>query len=170
MKYPNVLYTTLLAALLVAPLVFSHKVTEPYPAVLLPSGSETVKTTGNQIICSRTAIYGKLPGGDAWIRLSPSQFLYPIPVEFFSSLAGRYFGLMPSEHQVLKLGALTIDLQPRVSDEDIKRGKQWFRDRLSKNGYNSDVLRVTQEVATFRRSDGAQITVRYQDEKLLDLR
>ena len=65
---------------------------------------------------------------------------------------------------------ITIDTQHKVSENDVKSGKQWLRARLSQNGYDSDVLRITQEVVTYRRSDGAQMAVRYQDEKLLGLR
>jgi hypothetical protein len=169
-KYPNVLYTTLLAACLVIPFALRLRFTEPYPAVLLPSGAGTIKTAADKIDCNRTAIYGKLPGRDAWIRLSPWQFLYPIPVEFFPPLAERYFGLIPGAHRILKIGVITIDQQPKVTEDDVKSGKQWFRTRLSENGYDSDVLRITQEVVTFRRSDGEQMAVQYQDEKLLDLR
>jgi hypothetical protein len=169
-KYPNILYTALLAAFLLIPFAIRFGFTELYPAVLLPSGGGTVKTTADQIDCNRTAIYGRLAGHEAWIRLSPWQFFHPIPVEFFPPLAERYFGLSPSAHRILKLGVITIDPQHKLSGDDVKRGKQWFRARLSENGYDGNVLRITQEVVTFRRSDGAEMAVRYQDEKLLDLR
>ena len=65
---------------------------------------------------------------------------------------------------------VTIDTRHKVGEDDVKSGKQWFRARLSENGFDSDVLRITQEVVTFRRSDGEQMAVQYQDEKLLDLR
>jgi hypothetical protein len=136
----------------------------------MPSGTGTIKATGDQIDTDITAIYGRITDRDAWIRLSPSRFLHPIPVEYFPLLAERYFGLGPSAHRVLKVGTITIDTRPKTSEEDVKSAKQWLRARLTENGYFDDVLRVTQEVVTFRRSDGAQIAVRYQDEKVLDLR
>src|SRR5258708_20567570 len=101
MKYPNVLYTTLLSASLLVPFAIRLGLTEPYPAVLLPSWSATIKTTGDQIDTNITAIYGRTIGRDAWVRLSPSRFLHPIPVEFFSLLAERYFRLSPSAHRIL---------------------------------------------------------------------
>jgi hypothetical protein len=170
MKYPNVLYTTLLSAFLLVPFGIRLAFTEPYPAVLLPTGAATIKATGDQIDTNITAIYGRIIGRDGWIRVSPSRFLHPIPVEYFPHLAERYFGLSPSAHRVLKVGAITIDSEHKISEEDVKSAKQWLRARLTEGGYDDNVLRITQEVVTFRRSDGAQIAVRYEDEKVLNLR
>jgi hypothetical protein len=78
--------------------------------------------------------------------------------------------LSPSAQRVLKLGPITIDTQHKTSEEDVKNAKRWFRGRLTESGYDDNVLRITQEVVTFRRSDGAQIGARYQDEKIVDLR
>ncbi len=170
MKYLNVLYTSLLAAVLVVPFLIRAGPTEPYPAVLLPSGAGKVNATGDRIDSDRTAIYAKSPGHDAWIRLSPEEFLHPVPVQYFPTLAQRYFGLVPTPHQILKLGFLAIDTQPKISDEEVKSAKQWLRQRLTATGYDDSQLRVTQETVTFRRSDGAEIATQYQDDKILDLR
>lgn len=170
MTYPNLLYTTLLSAFLLVPFAIRLGLTEPYPAVLLPTGAATINATGDQIDTSITAIYGRMIGSDGWIRLSPSRFLHPIPVEYFPHLAERYFGLSPSPHRVFKVGPITIDTEHKISEEDVKSAKQWLRPRLTEGGYDDNVLRITQEVATFRRSDGTQIAVRYEDEKVLDLR
>lgn len=169
MKCPNLLYTILLAIILVVPFLIRAGPTEPYPAVLLPSGAGKVNSTGQQIDSDRTAIYAKLAGHDAWIRLSPGELLHPVPVQYFPTLAQRYFGLVPTPHQILKLGFLAIDTQPKISDEDVKGAKQWLRQRLTETGYDDGVLRVTQEIVTFRRSDGAEMATRYQDDKILDL-
>lgn len=170
MKYPNVLYTSLLATVLIVPFLIRAGPTEPYPAVLLPSGAGKVNATGELTDSDRTAIYAKSPGHDAWIRLSPAEFLHPVPVQYFPTLAQRYFGLLPTPHQILKLGFLAIDTQPKISDEEIKSAKQWLRQRLTETGYDDSVLRVTEETVTFRRSDGAEMATRYQDDKILDLR
>jgi hypothetical protein len=170
MKYPNVLYTSLLAAILVVPFLIRAGPTEPYPAVLLPSGAGRANATGKLIDSDRTAIYAKSAGHDAWIRLSPAEFLYPVPVPYFRTLAQRYFGLIATPHQILKLGSLAIDTQPKISDEDVKSAKQWLRQRLTETGYDDSVLRVTQEIVTFRRSDGTEMGTQYQDDKILDLR
>lgn len=170
MKYPNLLYTTLLSASLLVPFAIRLRFTEPYPAVLLPSGPGTFNATGDQFDCDRAVIYGRVAGRDAWIDLSPSQFLHPIPVQYFPPLAQRYFGLSPSERGILKAGVITINPQHKVSAEDVKSAKRWFRARLTENGYDDNVLRITQEVVTFRRSDSAEVAVRYQDEKIFDLR
>ena len=80
-KYPSVLYTILLATFLLIPFALRFAVTEPYPAVLLPSGAGTIKTTANQIVCNRTAIYARFPGRDAWISLSPWHcILFPFNI------------------------------------------------------------------------------------------
>jgi len=169
MKYPNILYTTLLSASLLVPFAIRLGLTEPYPAVLLPSGPGTTKATSDKIHASITAIYGRVTGRDGWIRLSPARFLYPIPVEFFTHLAEQYFGLSPSAYRLLKVGGITIDTQRKTSEEDIKRAKEWFRARLTESGCDDNLLRITREAVTFRRSNSDQLTVRHQDEKILDL-
>jgi hypothetical protein len=170
MKCPNLLYTGLLATFLIVPFLLRVGPIEPYPAVLLPSGAGKVNATGKQIDSDRTAIYGRLADHDAWIRLPPSEFLHPVPVQYFPTLAQRYFGLIPTPHYILKLGFIKIDTQPKISDEDVKRAKQWLRQRLTETGFDDSVLRITQEIVTFRRSDGAEMATRYQDDKILDLR
>ena len=68
-------------------------------------------------------------------------------------------------------GGVAIRIDPhKVSEEDIKYAKQWFRARLSRNGCTDEVLRITQEVVTLRPSDGSQIAVRYQNDKVFELR
>jgi hypothetical protein len=120
----------------------------------------------------RNAIYGRVASRDDWIRLSPLQLLYPIPPQYFPLLAQRYFGLAPVRQipNKTKVGvAITIDPR-KVSEEEVKNAKQWFRARLNKSGCNDDVLRITQEVVTVRRSDSREIGVRYQDDKVFELR
>jgi len=96
MKYPNILYTALLSGILLVPFAIREfaPTLEPYPAVLLPSGGGLIKTA-DQMDFDRISIYGRVAGRDDWIRLSPSQFLNPVPAEFFLPLAQRYFGLSP---------------------------------------------------------------------------
>jgi hypothetical protein len=167
MKYPNLVYTILLSVLLFVPFAVRFGFTEPYPAVLLPSGAGTIKV-GDHI--NRTAIYGRKIGSDAWTNLSPSQFLHPIPIEFFPNLAERSFGLSPSPYRVFKLGPIKIDTQRKLSQEDVESAKQWLGARLAQDGYEANALRITQEVLTLRQSQDAPVAVRCQDEKVLDLR
>jgi hypothetical protein len=175
MKYPDLVYTTLLSALLLVPFAISYlaPTLEPYPAVLLPSGAGVIKATGDQIDLLKNTIYGRAAGRDAWTRLSPSQFLNPVPYEFFQDLAKRYFGLSPSgpiAHSIHGVG-LVITIDPhKVSEDEVRNAKQWLRARLNRSGCDDSLLRITQEVVTLRPSDGAEIAVRYQDDKVFVLR
>jgi hypothetical protein len=75
MKYPNLLYTTLLFAFLVIPFAISCVTPlEPYPAVLLPSWAGRIKITEDQMDFDGTAIYGRVVGRDIWTRLVPTEF------------------------------------------------------------------------------------------------
>jgi hypothetical protein len=173
MKFPNILYTALLSGFLLVPFAIREfaPTLEPYPAVLLPSGAGLIKMA-DQMDFDRTAIYGRVVGHDAWTRLSPSQFLNPLPPQFFPPLAQRYFGLSPIgpiTHTIKGGVVIRIDTH-KVSEEEVKNAKQWFRARLSGSGCDDSVLRITQEVVTLRRSDGAEIAVRYQNDKVFELR
>jgi hypothetical protein len=174
MKYPNILYTTLLSGFLLVPFAIREvaRTLEPYPAVLLPSGGGTIKTTEDQIDLDRRRIYGRVAGGGAWTSLSPTQFLDPIPTEFFFPLADRYFELSPFgsvTHWITGGVVIKIDTH-KLTEEDVKNAKQWFRARLKGIGCDDNVLRITQEAVTVRRSDGAEIAVRYEDDKVFELR
>jgi hypothetical protein len=59
MKYPDLVCTTLLSGFLLVPFVIRTlaPTLEPYPAVLLPSGTGTIKMTGGQIDLDRIVIY-----------------------------------------------------------------------------------------------------------------
>jgi hypothetical protein len=174
MKYPNMLYTALLFAILVVPFAISFvaPVLEPYPAVLLPSGADRIKVSEDQMHFERTAIYGRVAAHEAWIRLFPLKFLYPVPPQHFPLLAQRYFGLSSVGPVVerTKVGFI-ITINPRkVSEEEVKNSKQWLRARLNESGCDNNVLRITQEVVTVRRSTGKETAIRYQNDKVFDLR
>ena len=175
MKYPNTLYTILLFGFLLIPFVLRNlaPILEPYPAVLLPGAGVIRLTQDDKIDFTRPAIYGRAAGRGAWTRLSPVQFLQPLPPEFFPSLAQRYFGLSPMDpigYSIRSSGvAFKIDTH-KVTDDDIKNAKQWFRVRLNESGCDDNALRITQELVTFRLSDGAELAVRYQDDKVFELR
>jgi hypothetical protein len=172
MKYPNMLYTALLSAFLVVPFVIATlaPVLEPYPAVLLPTGGGRIKTTEDQMDFGRLVIYGRVADRDAWTRLSPPKFLGPIPAEFFSTLVQHYFGLIPVPIANRTRVGVVITIDPRkVPEEEVKNAKQWLRARLKDSGCDDNVLRISQEVVTFRRSDGAEIGVRSENDKVFDL-
>jgi hypothetical protein len=174
MKYPNMLYTALLSAFLVVPfaICFLAPALEPYPAVILPGGGGRIKTTEDQMDFGRISIYGRVAGRDAWTRLSPPKFLSPIPAEFFPPLVQRNFGLSPVGPIAIRTRVgvvITIDTR-KVGEEEVKNAKQWFRARLNGSGCDDNVLRITQEVVTFRPSDGAEIAVRSENDKVFELR
>jgi hypothetical protein len=174
MKYPNMLYTAFLSAILVVPFAISFvaPVLEPYPAVLLPSGADRIKVAEDQMDFERTAIYGRVTGHEAWIRLSPSEFLFPVPPQYFPLLAQRYFGLSPvvPVAERTKVGFLITINTRKFSEEEVNSSKQWLRARLKESGCDDDVLRITQEVVTVRRSTGKEISIRYQNDKVFALR
>lgn len=174
MKYPNVLYTALLFTFLVVPFTFRYlaPILEPYPAVLLPSGAGRIKAAEDQMDFVKTAIYGRTAGRVTWTQLSPSKFLNPVPLEFFPSLAERYFGLSPVRPRAgsNRVGPL-ITINPRkVGDAEVRNVEQWFRGRLKGSGCDDSVLRITQGVVTVRRADGAELAIRYDDDKVFNLR
>jgi hypothetical protein len=174
MKYPNILYTALLSTLLVVPyaLYALAPALQPYPALLIPGGAGRINTAGDQMELERTSIYGRVAGFDAWTRLSPPKFLSPIPAEFFPMLVERNFGLSPVRPIAIRsrVGAV-ITIQPhKVGEDELKKAKQWLRARLQASGCDANVIRITQEVVTFRRSDGVEIAVRSENDKVFELR
>ena len=174
MKYPNTLYTVVLLMVLVVPfaVAFLASPLEPDPTVILPSGAGLIKTTEDHMDLSRTSLYGKVLGSDSWTRLSPAQFLSPIPAEFFPPLAQRYFGLRTVEPAPYRTRVgVVLTVSPRKVDEkEVASAKQWLRTRLKESGCEDGLLRISQEVVTIRRSDGTELGVRNEDDKVFELR
>lgn len=66
---------------------------------------------------------------------------------------------------------MVVKINPRkVDDKEIANAKQWFRTKLKESGFEDDLLRISQEAVTIRRSDGAEIGVRNEDDKIFGLR
>ena len=75
MNYPNLLYTTLLSASLLVPFALGLALTEPYPAVLMPSWAGTIGHT-----CER-------------IRMVEGLFLVLLGPDLFASYSLFFFFL-----------------------------------------------------------------------------
>jgi phytoene dehydrogenase-like protein len=108
------------------------------------------------------ALLGRVAGRETWTRLSPSTFLNPVPLEFFPPLAELYFGLSPvgPKASSTRVGQLLAVNPRKVGDAKVRNVEQWFRGRLKGSSCEDDVLRITQEVVTVRRADGAELAVR----------
>ena len=79
-----------------------------------------------------TSIYGKVAGRDAWTRLSPPEFVSPIPDSFFSPLVQHYFGLSPVGPVANRTRVGVVITLERIRLTNVRREKgraiQWEED------------------------------------------
>jgi hypothetical protein len=94
---------------------------EPYPAVLFPAGEGKLDIGGGVVAFQRIELLSLDPEGESH-ELSPSEFLSPIPVQYWPGIATRGFGLVGKKH----------------SRAELVETIQWLRARLAAAGRERD--------------------------------
>jgi hypothetical protein len=141
-------WATLLIALgLIGPeyLRDSGRSLEPYPAVLLPKGSGTLRIKHGKIHLHRTVATGRRRG--EWEKLDVGKLMFPISEHYFSLLARRDFGLKRSKHA-----------SPRQVARE-QRTKTFLRERLAAQGFETQQLRLVVESLTIDLPSGRVLAV-----------
>jgi hypothetical protein len=128
---------------------------EPYPAVLLPKGSGTLRVKGGKIHLRRTVAIGRRRG--EWEKLDVGELMFPISEHDFSLLARRDFGLKRSKHAS----------QGQVARE--QRTKTFLRERLAAQGFETQQLRLGVESLTIDLASGRVLAARPGKKKTHDL-
>lgn len=106
---------------------------EPYPAVLLPVGRETLQRQDGDVLFRRDALGVVLPNG-LTERVDGGALIYPIPDLYWKAIALRGFGLPESA--------------------------PWIRERLAALGYlDASALRLYRERVRLTPRDQGTLTV-----------
>ena len=164
----------MLLLILVVPFLVKLKFgAEPYPAIILPSGAGKTVVGADELRIKYTALFAKEELSD-WIRVSPANLLYPIPVQYSPSIILSEFGLKdePEPIGASRISRLLIKLKflksRNSSEEEQKEVKAWLRGRLQKEGY-SPVLRVVQVEEIVSTISGEILKKETKHEKIIQL-
>ena len=88
----SVVFTVALAAMLLGP--FAVRVlsnTEPYPAILLPSGAGKIAVRGSEATFKHLTLYAHDSAGHL-VPIDPRRLLAPIPTHYLYAIAANDFG------------------------------------------------------------------------------
>jgi len=122
---------------------------EPYPAVVLPLGIGLFDVDQNHIEIRSTQIMGLNEEGN-WERITPSQFLNPIPPYYIYDIAKNKFGLITQDYKEINTAFWGRVEVPRkqITEHDVESTQEWIRDRLKILGYQDSVLRYRESLKT----------------------
>jgi hypothetical protein len=125
-------FTVALAILLIVPLVTRVLTnTEPYPAILLPSGATKIAVRARAATFDHVALYA----GDSYGRfeaIDARTFLAPIPVQYLEGITATDFGQTDTTTKrflIRRVGAYAISRRV-ASEKDRRIARDWLRDRV----------------------------------------
>ena len=92
-------FTFILAIILIIPFYLRYRYTEPYPAVLLPSGGYYMRKLGeNTAMIENSSLWGLKSDGN-WKQINDAQLLYPIPTHYFKFMFDQSSSMF--DHKVM---------------------------------------------------------------------
>ena len=178
-QYPNFSLTLLLAFILLPPFVLKtlKPHLEPYPAIILPSGANTVDVGVRDISFSRTNLWGKHEKDNTWTRIDLETFWPPLPSQYFGPIVRNSLGLKLGREGILKLPKGKILKLPqrinflsnKVTPLEVQNAKHWWRQKLVRSGYASDEIIITSEKVKFDVETGKIIKIKRSHEEMFRL-
>ena len=162
-----------LAAVLVLPWGLSvvSPSLEPYPAVIMPSGEAKVDLDGGTTEYQQKSIWAQREAGD-WERVAVTEFLSPIPSQYFSALTNYRFGLRDTGTQTFGVRLLP-DISVRrnkVSAAETNEAKIWLAARLRELGYQADEFEIRSERQLLNHQTGDLLEIEVTDVQSYNLR
>lgn len=173
-RYPNTWLTLLLSCLLIPPFIIKtlYPSLEPYPAVILPSGSNTINIEDSKVSFSKTSVWAKQNSrAKTWTEIDSRKFIEPIPGYYLQHIALNSFGF---ESKAKKTGSILKRkhdsiLSSKITSDEIAATKNWFKQKLNKSGYVSDEFMVVSEEITFDINTGKIASRKKIDEQIFKL-
>ncbi|MBC3541778.1 hypothetical protein ACFSC6_09990 [Rufibacter sediminis] len=170
-------FTLSLLGILLIPYFFRAKygiALEPYPAVMLPSGSGKVDASADIAQISYTTVLGRNATGQ-WSRVDNARLLYPIPIQYLSPILSKEFGLKEDAGTIRPgiqsslAGDLSILWAKHVTEQDRQEVKAWLRGRLGEQHFDASVLKVVKVEEVIAIPDGRKLNYKVTYENTLRL-
>lgn len=137
MKISKNSFTAILILTLIIPWIARLYITEPYPAVMFPSGHGKISIVNDSISFERNQIYGVKNGVHE--ELHWDQLLGPIKPQYYSMLWMKELGF---SIDWIKEDKEDVKLMPwkKRNKKDIQSLKDWYSDQLD-DRYDSIVFK-----------------------------
>ncbi len=170
-------FTLVLLAVLLIPYFLRSKygvALEPYPAVMLPSGSGTVDVDPDKTKVKFTSLYALNTEG-TWSKVDNARLLYPIPIQYLNPILAKEFGLKENAGAIRPgiqselAGNLSMAWAKQITEQDKKEARAWLGKKLKQQNFQESSLKVVQTVETISIPDGRKLNSRVAYENTLRL-
>ncbi|MCD8742072.1 hypothetical protein LT679_15770 [Mucilaginibacter roseus] len=166
-------FTFLLLLCLIIPFSLRLMKYEPYPAVLLPSGPQTVKKTQGSIRMEFKQVFGLNPNNN-WKRIEPKEFMHPAPAAYLTNLTLKNMGFKELKPHLFNGRYALVNHFFRfhrggATNSNTEDLRDWLKGRLAKSGYQTSKIRVSTYVNTISTANGEITKKELKEEKYYDL-
>lgn len=152
---------------------------EPYPAIVLPSGSSTIKRVNNKVHFKETKIYA-LNSQGIFTEIDKETFLGKIPKHIIQGLIDRNFGMDKSlaisksrKLKILKMLHLSkfsfFTGKTNASAEDTREVTHWLNERLNAQNLKGPYIKVVTYNNTVFTQTGNIIHTKIENERIITL-
>lgn len=149
----QIAYKLCIALCLLIPFLLSEisPTLQPYPAILLPSGANTIYIEDNQVSFNRIELIAVLPDRSEQL-LDPTVLFAPIPQQYWPHIARLNFGLGAEKTKSISFGHWTLMVRTRRAATDTEHAEtiRWLRMQLARLGLADAVaLNVRASLLTY---------------------
>jgi hypothetical protein len=144
---------------------------EPFPAILFPSGETIVSIEKGVVTVWEHALLVEDERGERH-RLSPLEFLDPIPLHYLRPLIKAGFGFSrASSRKLTSIGDLVSFSVPRhvPSNADRRQARRFIVKRLKAAGFGPGALVVRREQVELDTATGRELSRKPRGETIVQL-
>lgn len=167
-------FTSILFICLLTPLVLRLMGLEPYPAILFPSGPETIKQARGKTEIETKQLYAKNQNGQ-WQLVEPKTFMYPASAIQLAKLVSKNMGFKKSKQLPFKGKIAIINFLYRSQQYSEKATEEaelrdWIKTRLMRGNYQTSVIKVAVHTNIISTNNGniLQKQLKYENYYNLD--
>jgi len=169
----SVRFTLILAALLIGPLLVRHYTSsEPWPAVLLPSGGGLIRKYDGIALFEVVEVKAVDRSGKE-LRIDPQDLIDPIPPQYFRALSENRFGYdLTALRKVQTRSGKWVLYFPRKipSLAERKEASRWLASRVRRKQRDYYKLSLRREVLSVEIGSGRELKRYRESETLVPLR
>ncbi|MCC8407467.1 hypothetical protein LJ707_00895 [Mucilaginibacter sp. UR6-1] len=165
----SVKFTTILFICLLVPFLLRLMRYEPYPAILFPSGPQTVKSIQGKIKVEIKQLFAQNKHGQ-WRLVEPRNFMYPAPAPYLTNLIYKDMGFKKAKPKLFNgkypvVNYLFRSQNDESTPQDLTELRTWIQERLEKNNYQTSQIKVATYSHTISTINGEILERELKNEK-----
>lgn len=168
-------FTTVFLIILIVPLILRLVGFEPYPAILFPSGPETVKQVHGKTKIETKQLYAQLQNGK-WQLVEPKSFMYPASAIQLAKLVSKDMGFKKDrplpfngKYGIVNFFVRSQNFKTKDAAKEEAELRGWIKKRLVRNHYQTAQIKVATYTNTISTTNGNIIKTELKNEKYYKL-